>query len=423
MQTREIAIWVRAWQKEWYPYRSGLMATRAVRGDQLRSGLVDRLKGDLAQALRRKPAHEGKCAGAVRCLLPLSSDLRQVVDEGLSTLVKRGSFGRPLYAGCMRGLAQTEPRRAVPLLKQALATDEAGGLATLSAACFVPDEGLSEALARVATNRHPHLAFAAEVARVARGESNGAHIASVAPKIKESHRIALCAEMFVPLLWEDALPLAIAPALAVLRDAERHLGRWLVLGAIASRAGDPKPLSEAEERAREGPGSARAAWAMVAWALTEANPPPDVRPTVELVARLSDRPSSDRDMTFLHRLGSAGAPAARAMLEGLVKGSSLANETAVRSAAYLLRSYDREDLENGLTLAAKNRRREALRGLAAAGLYDAGRRELARSLAPELCESKQLCTAAWGALLEAAADDDALISEQRFRRIQLGWPE
>ncbi len=126
--------------------------------------------------------------------------------DALATLIKRGSYGRSLYAGCIRGLAEAEPRRAVPLLKQALGSEDAGGLATLSAACFVPDDALTEPLARVATKRHPHLAFAAEVARVARGESNGAHIASVAPKIKESHRIGLCAEVFVPLLWGPALP-------------------------------------------------------------------------------------------------------------------------------------------------------------------------------------------------------------------------
>ena len=35
------------------------------------------------------------------------------------------------------------------------------------------------------------LAFAAEVARITRKESDGEHIASLAPKIKEAHRIAL----------------------------------------------------------------------------------------------------------------------------------------------------------------------------------------------------------------------------------------
>ena len=48
-------------------------------------------------------------------------------------------------------------------------------------------------------------------------------------------------------------------------------------------------------------------------------PPPTTRPTLELIARLSDRPSADRDTTFLFRMARAGAPSARPMLETLVQ--------------------------------------------------------------------------------------------------------
>jgi hypothetical protein len=401
------------------------MARRAEHADVLDGALAERLEADVLSALRRKPAQEGRIAGALRVLAPFSERLRSLTDRALETLVRRGSFQRPLYAATGRTLAELGDRRASLHLAQAMAGEEGGGLATLSAACFVADAELGDSLARVATSRHPQLAFAAEVARVARGESNGAHIASVAPKIKESHRIALCTELFVPLLWHEPLPPAIAPALAVLRDAERHLGRWLVLAEVAVRAGDEQPLREARQRAAEGPSSARAAWAMVAWALERPAAQGALRPTVELVARLSDRPSADRDLTFLYRLGDAGVASARPMLEHLAKGS-LTNETAVRAAFELALNYDRHDLVDVLRALASNVRREPLRGLAAAALFDL-REPDATNLGGPLLASRQLPSAAWAGLIQARAaldrKNERILTEPRFRHIQLGWVE
>src|SRR4029078_1173857 len=96
-----------------------------------------------------------------------------------------------------------------------------------------------------AAGRQSQLAFGAETARVCRRESNGAHLTSIAPMIKESHRISLCVDVFVPLARSAPalLPsVAVGPALSVLRGAERHLGRWLVLADVATKAGDPGPL-------------------------------------------------------------------------------------------------------------------------------------------------------------------------------------
>lgn len=276
----------------------------------------------------------------------------------------------------------------------------------------------------MAASRHPHLAFAAEIARLARGESNGQHIASLAPKIKESHRISLCVETFVPLLHHSALPVVVAPALAVLRDAERHLGRWLVFGEIATRAGDTKPLAEARQNAASGPSTARAAWAFVAWALAGGSEPPTVRPTVEIVSRLSDRPSADRDPSFLYRLAEAKVPTARPMLESFTRGP-LRSETAVRSALYLARDHGRDDLREALKGLARNTRQEPLRGIAAAALFDLGERDSSVPLADELVASRQLGTATWGALLRVASQGglDRLVTESTYRRLQLGWVE
>lgn len=401
------------------------MGLRADRGDRLKAALTDRLEADLKAALRRKPPHEGRLGGVIRALLPYSPRLRAAAGEALTVLVRRGSFKRPLYAALGRGLAEVGESSALAALRDALGSEEAGGLCTLSAASLSRGELLSEPLARAVMNRHPHLAFAAEVARVARGESSGDLVASVAPKIKESHRIDLCAELFVPLLWAPPMPAGIGPALGVLRDAERHLGRWLVFGAIAARGGDRAPLDDARQRASAGPSSARSAWAMVAWALTEdVERPPDVRPTLELVARLSDRPSADRDPTFLYRLAAARATNARPMLETLAKSQTLTSESAVRAALYLARDHGRDDMTEALRKIAGNPRREALRGLATAALYDVGERGEAAALGERLLASKQLATVAWGALVHAHGGDTApLLDEPRFRRVQLGWPE
>jgi hypothetical protein len=228
----------------------------------------------------------------------------------------------------------------------------------------------------------------------------------------------------VPLTWSRPLTPAIGPALAVLREAERHLGRWLVLAEVAARVGDQGPLAEATERAAQGPISSRAAWAMVAWALSYDVPPPPIRPTVELVARLSDRPSADRDSTFLFRLARQRAPAARPMLEGLAK-NPLSDETAVRAAWHLARDYgDRRRLDS-LRAAATSPRREALRGLAAAGLFDAGETELALELAKTLVTSRHLASVGWGALIGAghAKGMQEIADEPTVRRVQFGWAE
>jgi hypothetical protein len=404
----------------------GPMLTRAEDLEVLAEEALARLEVDVRAALRRRPAQEAKLAGVVRTLSRYSPRLRSLLLSALETMVRRGSYQRPLYSAAVRALAEHNDRQAGGHLCRALLTDDAGGLSTLSAACLTSDGALSQPLAKLATSRHSHVAFAAEVARIARGESDGAHVASIAPKIKESHRIALCLELFVPLLWQPPISVAIAQALGVLRDAERHLGRWLVLGEIAVRAGDSRPLDEAKQRAATGPESARAAWTLVAWALDPRAAPPHVRPTVELVARLSDRPSADRDTTFLFRLAAAGVPSARAMLEGIARGAALTDETAVRAALHLARDYGESRYVEQLSEATRAPRKELLRGIAAAALFDAGECTLPSQVAAELGGSRHLPALAWSGLIRAAAAGlhrGAIVTEASFRRIQLGWVE
>ena len=328
-------------------------------------------------------------------------------------------------------------------MKTALASDEAGGTAALSAACFSRDPSLRDQLGKIAASRQSHLSFGAELARVARGESNGELLAQLAPMIKESHRISMCVELFVPLARNSPIPAHVGPALTVLRGAERHLGRWLVLGEVAVKAGDRTPLDEAQSRADVGPSSARAAWTLVLWALRQtrgdaALPPPTTRPTLELVARLSDRPSADRDTTFLFRMAHAGATVARPMLEALGKQAPIVDEVGVRAALYLARDHGRKDMLDLLAEAAMTAKREELRGVAAAALWDAGGCARAREIADDLVASRVIGNVAWGARIRAAAKQqgadaarangangagDALVAETPFRWIQWGWLE
>ena len=396
------------------------------RAEVLRSEVRGRFESEITAALRRRLPSESKLAGALRALFPISAGLRSAVSEAAQVLLRRHSFDRELYASAVRSLAELEDKRCPPLLRLALSGDDAGGLATLSASCFSRDPSLAAPLAKVAASRHAHLAFGAEVARMARGESNGTHLSALAPKIKESHRIALCVELFLPLTRGPTLPKPVAGALAVLRDAERHLGRWLVLAEVASRAQDHAPLLEARRKAANGPQSSRAAWSLVAWALDPDGPIPAARPTVELVARLSDRPSADRDTTFLFRLAASRAPAARPMLEGLAKASPLADEVAIRAAMHLARDHGRTDMRKALMEAAMGKRDE-IRGVAAAALWDLGERDVARKVADRAESSRSLSSLTWGALVTAATagklGSDTILAEPTFRRVQWGWVE
>ncbi len=399
---------------------------KGVQAEWLNEAVVDRVSTDIGSALRRRPAHEQRLAGVIRALSPFSQSMRSAVAEATSTLIRRGSFDRCLYKSCIRAISETNGKKAAGLLNNALASEKAGGLWTLCAASYVREKKIANALAKAATSRHPHLAFAAEVARAARGECDGTRLTAIAPKIKESHRITICGEVFVPLSRGNFLPSCTTPALAVLRDAERHLGRWLVLAEVATRAQDAGPLLEAQEKAKNGPSSARSAWTLVAWALTGDSTPPTTRPTVELVARLSDRPSADRDTTFLFRLAACGAHSARPMLESAVKTTPIVDEVGVRAALFLLRDHGRADLREALIAVAKTSKREDLRGMGMACLWDAGDRDTAASLAKASLRSRSLPTAAWASLVQAAAEhgwEHPLTNEPTFRRLQWGWSE
>lgn len=402
---------------------------RVVKSEPFEREVVERLREEVLASLRRKSPNERRLAGVTRALAVHSQLARALLAEAGDTLVQKKGFDRELYIAAVRGLGEFGDRRAVALVKAGAEHDESA-TAALCAASWLSDPSLAAVLNKAATQRSAHIAFTAELARVIRGESPGAHLRGLAPKIKESHRISLCAEVLVPVARINKVPTGVQFALEVLRDAERHLGRWLVMAEVAVHGSDLKPIHEAREKSNEGPGGARAAWAYVAWALDQGSPPPVARPTTELVARLSDRPSADRDTKFLFRLAQAGVKTTKQLLETfareLHKGE---DDDAVRAASYLIRDHAREDLVAPLIEAAKTGKRDELRGLAVAALWDAGKREASRELARALLATKVgLFSSAWATLVLLADagrihSSQALAHEPAVRWIQAGWLE
>jgi hypothetical protein len=391
--------------------------------DRLGSELSHRLAMELEAALRRRPPHEVRLAGALRIMIPESEQLREAASAALDILVRRNTVDRPIYGACLRALAESQDERAVPILKRALLLEEGGGLGTLSAALFVRANELCEPLARLAGSRSPHTAFAAEVARISRGEADGRLLAAIAPRIKESHRIELCTGLFLGVVWSGRSLPGISAALSVLRDTERHLGRWLLLAQVAARSGDATPLAEAQANSEQGPSSAQAAWSLVVWALSPESNAPVARPTLELLARLSDRPSAERDLSFLFRMAEAGLASTKPMLESLVKSPVLSSELSIRAAGYLLRDYQRGDLERRLVDVVRSAKREPLRGLALAVLHDARQKNMPE-ISLDFARSRQIHTATWSWLVRLAdhrKTNGPITTEPVYRRLQLGW--
>lgn len=392
----------------------------------LSEAALRRIERDIASTLKRRSPQEAKLAGALRALAPHSPAIRNALVEAGAVLARRGSFDRELWSAVIRDLVEAGDPRAIPLLEAALSQEGGGGPATLSAAAFVRDPRIAEPLAKLSASPKTHLAFGAELARVARLESNGIRLAGLAPKLKESYRIAACTEAFLPLTRAPfELPACMEKAVTVLRDSERHLGRWLILAEISMRIGDTRPLREAREQVEDGPKSARDAWALVVWVLDPTSPMPPVRPTMGLVARLSDRPSSEKDTTFLFRMADARMPNLEPMLTGLLPERQLLDDIAIRAALYLARDYRRDDLRNELLQLASSGREE-LRGLSAAALWDLDEREAALRATESLSKSRLLGSLAWSALISAAMTGKIeagtpIVTEATCRRLLRGW--
>jgi len=411
------------WNRTVIASKAVYMGVSAELDDLLGPQLGDRLEAELCASTRRRPANESRLGGALQLLAPHSARLREAMLAALDVLVRRGSSERPLYLQILRGLVAAREPRVAPLLAAALSRDDGSGLGTIAAAAMCHAPSLHDPLAKISSSRSPHIAFAGELARTARGESNGGALAGSALRIKESHRLEMCTSLVLPLVWARQACPGAAEGIRVMRDSERHLGRWLLFAQLAQQSGDSSPLNEARENAQKGPGSARVAWNLVAWALKGDESQPSTRPTLEVVARLSDRPSAERDLSFLFRMAETNAPSTRAMLDSLTRAPVLVHENAVRAASYLLRQEPREELFRRLLELVKSTKREELRGIALAALYEV-RPSMVEDALPDFSRSRQLQNAIFSALVRLAQSGqlaDGLLTEPVFRRAQLGW--
>jgi hypothetical protein len=93
---------------------------------------------------------------------------------------------------------------------------------------------------------------------------------------------------------------------------------------------------------------------------------------------------------------------------------------------YLARDHGRSEMRKALVEAATGKRDE-IRGVAAAALWDLGEHELARKVAEQAEAGRSLSSLTWAALVSAAAAGrlgaDSLLAEPTFRRVQWGWIE
>lgn len=362
---------------------------------------VARLTRDLSAAVARKTSGEARLAGAVRVLGPLLPEAAPAIADACARLARRRASSRPLFVAGVGALLDAGHDDGAALAESGLTAGDDVPLGLCAAAARSPAPSLEAPLARLAASRQAHLAYGAELARAARGASRGARLAELGPRLRESSRVALVDEVVVPLLDGPALATSAAAHLSILRDAERHLGRWLALAELEHRAGGASPLREADTRARTGPSSTRVSWALLAWAL-RGGAAPKVRPTFELLARLSDRPTAQKDLTFLHRLGEARVPEAEALLQATMGSRPVAELDGVRAARALALGYGHDGARARLIEAAEGRR-EAVRGPATAALFDLGDVARAQQVAGELLTTRATSAFAWGALVQLAA--------------------
>jgi hypothetical protein len=383
-----------------------------------------RLESELEATLKRRVPHEGVIGGAFRLLWTTSASLRRAGRDAFALLLRRRSFDRPLFSALVRALSEDTRASSRDLVREAVADEEAALCGALAAACASSDAALAPILEQRARSPKAFVAFAAECARILRGETNGARLSSLAPRIKEDYRLLLVRDIFVPLARRMVPGRAdIGPGLFVLSQAERHLGRWLALGEVATAAGSDVFLARARELARTGPESSRGAWSLVEWVLNaRAGAPsalPPVRLAAETLARLSDRPSAERDWTFLFRMGTEPhGSQARGALEKLA--TAKLDDAAKIRALRALSTGGHADSRLQLRALAEGEGASDVRGLATAALWDAGEHDHARDCAATLVVAKELPAVIWGSLVRLTEPGRHIVDEARVRWIERG---
>jgi len=93
---------------------------------------------------------------------------------------------------------------------------------------------------------------------------------------------------------------------------------------------------------------------------------------------------------------------------------------------HLARDHGKVELRKAIAEVAVGKRDE-VRGVAAAALWDLGEKELAKKTAARAEDCRFISSMTWGALVTAASagkfSPTSVLSEPTFRRVQWGWVE
>jgi hypothetical protein len=378
----------------------------------------ERVREELAAAVKRKGPSEGRIAGLVRTLATHSAMVQKDGEGALRELTDRARFERPLFHALLLQSAAAASVFTSDIVRSAL-TENSPPNSAFAASALLPCENLRSPLQTLASSTSSSLAFAAEMARACRGEAGGQRLAALAARLKESARLEFIDQVLYPLSFLARLPTALVTALRVLRKSERNLGRWMFLARAGMLATDGAALVEARERASSGVVSGRSAWACVAWAL-DASAQLPAKLSTDILARLCDRGES----SFLFELGMRAHKVAESHLRQLAADTTGAQ--SVRAQHVLASAYKDSNARRAL-LSTATRGSEETKGLALACAWDAQidseERDRLRDLAGSHATSRNLATMGWASLVRLACDHGLpgpLVTERRVRWLHAG---
>ncbi len=387
--------------------------------DMLDGVVLARLRHELRGAVARNcPGREALAAGVARHLASVSTSVRRLVASSAEELSARGTFDRPIVQAALH-CAHLLGEQGQAITSRALESATAPWSAFVAAAqvSWTGASAVREALARLQTRAQGHLAFGAAFVRAMAGDVVGARATERAVMLNEANRVRWFEEFALPLLARGVLPAGgVVGTLEALRRAERHLGRWLRMGELELACGGGAALDDCRLARATAPSQSANVWEWMGWALSPRDAAP-TRITRDVVNKLSDRSSTRRDLSFLHRVGASGVEAAAASLAAAARASKTPD--AVRALLTLISRYGRADRVASLRDLA-TRGSEDIRGIACAALWDVGDRTAALELVDELVISKNLANVGWGALIRVAhltGDAHPVVTDASVRRL------
>ncbi len=357
---------------------------------------IERLTTSLRAALKRRTSAEGRLAGALAIVAPHSSALLDEMTQALETLLLREQVERPLFKAGVHALLKANAVRGGEFLCRGLLFTEDPHL--LVSGRFTKSAELTGTLQRIASKAKAQATFCAELARVSRGESRGARLVEVATRMKESDRLELIERLL--LLDEPASPIPAHawPALRILRDAERHVGRWLAWAELGGALGRDESIKLARQRMERSGRTSRTAWQLACWALSGDGEDLPLRiPSLVQLDRLGGLSACRAAPAFVFRIAEHDVEYARPRLRDLVVDSE--PSVQVRARVHLARSGDSESL-HWLQRTAEGRGSGTMRALCVGAMFDVTGKPQPAPV--ELTRGKALEPAVWLGLLALA---------------------